>query len=210
MVGNTKAARRKARKKNSAAQPTFWAPTRQARAQTARPNGTFRFSDRFITRTSTALVVFMFVFIGAGLIIGPIGVNIGGDAEETLVILAVWLLGIGTVLPLLLSGILGGEAIVAGGGLIGFFLIVGLFAFVAGGTDQGLELLGPVWAPWAFGGGLALMVLAGAGFWIIGWIARVPMWLQAPVLGAPRLFVRGSSKNAADVVIPNELDEQYR
>jgi hypothetical protein len=54
------------------------------------------------------------------------------------------------------------------------------------------------------------MVLAGAGFWIIGWIARVPMWLQAPVLGAPRLFVRGSGKNAADVVIPNELDEQHR
>ncbi|MDN4645716.1 hypothetical protein [Arthrobacter sp. PsM3] len=136
----------------------------------------------------------MSVSIGAGLIIGPIGVNTGGDAEETLVILAVWLLGIETVLPLLLSGILGGEAIMAGGGFIGFSLIAGLFAFVAGGTDQGLELLGPVWAPWAFGGDIALTVLAGAGFSIIGWIARVPMWLQAPVLGAPRICARIEQK----------------
>jgi hypothetical protein len=114
------------------------------------------------------------------------------------------------VLPLLLSGILGGEAIRPGAGFIGFFLIVGMFATVAGSTELGQELLGPVWTPWAYLGGIALMVLAGGSLWIVGWIARVPMWLQAPFQGSPRVIVRGSSENPADVVIPNELDEQRR
>jgi hypothetical protein len=41
---------------------------------------------------------------------------------------------------------------------------------IAGENDLGRKMLGPVWAPWALWGGAALMVLGGAGFWIIGWI----------------------------------------
>ena len=112
------------------------------------------------------------------------------------------------MLPLLLAAVLGGEAIRAGGGLIGFLLIVGMLAAVAGGTELGRELLGRAWTPWALWGGTALMALATAGFWIAGWIARVPMWLQGPFPGSPRVVVRGSSDNPADIVLPNELDDR--
>ncbi|MDI3213409.1 hypothetical protein [Arthrobacter sp. AL12] len=153
-------------KKKTATQPEPWAPTRQAApAPACRPDGTFRFSDRFIKMATTVLVS-------------------------------------------LLAAVLGGEAIRAGGGFIGFFLILGMLAAVAGGTELGQEMLGRTWTPWAFWGGTALMALAVGSFWIVGWIARVPMWLQAPVLGSPRVVVRGSSENPADIVRPNELDER--
>jgi hypothetical protein len=97
----------------------------------------------------------------------------------------------GIVLPLLIAAVLGGEAIRAGGGVVGFFFIAGLFTIIAGENELGQEMIGPVWAPWALWGGGALMVLGGAGFWIIGWIAKVPMWIQAPFLGSPRVDMRG-------------------
>ncbi|HSO90778.1 MAG TPA: hypothetical protein VLR70_06490 [Arthrobacter sp.] len=146
--------------------------------------------------------------ITAGLIIGPLSSKVAGEAGDALGNAAIALIIGGTVVPLLLAAVLGGEAIRAGAGFIGFFLIVGLLAATAGSTELGLELLGPVWAPWALWGGIALMALAVAGFWIVGWIARVPMWLQAPFLGSPRVIVRGSSDDPADVVLPNELDGQ--
>ena len=197
-------------KKSSTKRPAPWAPTRQAApARARRPAGTFRFSDRFIRTTTTVLTTVMVVSITAGFIIGPLSSNVAGEAGDALFIAAISLIIGGTVLPLLLAAVLGGEAIRAGGGFIGFFLIVGLFATTAGSTEPGLELLGRAWAPWALWGGVALMVLAGAGFWIVGWIARVPMWLQAPFLGSPRVIVRGSSYNPADLVLPNELDDQH-
>jgi hypothetical protein len=176
----------------------------------SRPAGTFRFSDRFIKTTTTVLITVMLASIAAGFIIGPLSDDVAGEAGDALGIAAGALIIGGLVIPLLLAAVLGGEAIRPGAGFIGFFLIVGMFATVAGSTELGQELLGPVWTPWAYLGGIALMVLAGGSLWIVGWIARVPMWLQAPFQGSPRVIVRGSSENPADVVIPNELDEQRR
>lgn len=175
-----------------------------------RPAGTFRFSDRFIQMATTILMTFMLVSVAAGFIIGPMSDNVPGEAGDALGNTAGALVIGGLVVPLLLAAVLGGEAIRAGAGIIGFFLIVGMLAAVAGSTELGQEMLGRAWTPWAFWGGSALMVLAVAGFWIVGWIARVPMWIQAPFLGSPRLVVRGSSGNRADVVLPNELDEEHR
>lgn len=42
------------------------------------------------------------------------------------------------------------------------------------------------------------MVLAVVGFWVIGWIAGVPMWLQAPIPGPARVYVRGSRDRERD------------
>ena len=195
--------------KHSSSQPEPWAPTRQAApARASRPAGTFRFSDRFIKTATTIISTVMVVSVIAGFIIGPLSSKVAGEAGDALGTAAIALIIGGTVVPLLLAAVLGGEAIRAGGGFIGFFLIAGMLAATAGGTELGLELLGRAWAPWALWSGVAMMVLAGAGFWIIGWIARVPMWLQAPFPGSPRVIVRGSSDNPADVVFPNKLDEQ--
>ncbi len=152
----------------------------------------------------------MLVSIAAGFIIGPLSDNVAGEAGDALGMVAAALVIGGLAVPLLLAAVLGGEAIRAGAGVIGFFLIVGMFAAAAGGSGLGQELLGPVWTPWAFWGGIALMVLAGGSFWIVGWIARVPMWIQAPFFGSPRVVVRGSSENPVDLVLPNELDEHRR
>lgn len=173
-------------------------------------NTTYRFSGRFIKTTTTVLITAMLAMIAAGFILGPLSDNFEGETGEVLGIVAVALIIGGLGLPLLIGAVLGGEAIRPGGGIIGFLLIAGMFAAAAGMTEAGQEMLGPVWGPWAFWGGTTLMVLAVGGFWIIGWIAKVPMWLQAPVLGSPRAYVRGSSENPADTVLPNELDRRRR
>lgn len=190
-------------------QPESWAPARQAApAPESRPDGTFRFSDRFIKMATTVLVTFMLVSIVTGFVLGALSDTVDQGARDGLVTAAGALIVGGLVLPLLLAAVLGGEAIRAGGGLIGLFLIVGMLAAVAGGTELGQEMLGRTWTPWALWGGSTLMVLATASFWIVGWIARVPMWLQGPFLGSPRVIVRGSSANPADIVLPNELDDR--
>ncbi|MCB5282520.1 hypothetical protein QK292_15090 [Arthrobacter sp. AL08] len=193
-------------KKNPATQPRSSAPNRRADNQVSRPNGKFRFSDRFLKVVTTALITVMLVSIAAGFILGPLSDNVDGRAGDVLGNVAVALIIGGLVLPLLLAAVLGGEAIRAGAGFVGFFLIAGMLAAAVGTTEAGQELLGPVWGPWAVWGGGALMVLAVGGFWIVGWIARVPMWIQAPVAGSPRVYVRGSSKNPADRVLPNDLE----
>ena len=198
-------------KRNSATQPESWAPTRQAApAPDRRPDGTFRFSDRFIKLATIVLVTIMVVSVSAGFIMGTLSDAAVGRAQDDLITAAGALIIGGFMLPLLLAAVLGGEAIRAGGGFIGFFLILGMMAAVAGGTELGQEMLGRAWTPWAVWGGVAMMAFATGGFWIIGWIARVPMWLQAPGLGSPRVVVRGSSDNPADIVLPNDLDGQNR
>jgi hypothetical protein len=157
---------------------------------------------------TTVLVSFMLVSVIAGFVLGALSDTVARDARDDLVTAAGTLIIGGITLPLLLAAVLGGEAIRAGGGFIGLFLILGMLAAVAGGTELGQEMLGRTWTPWALWGGIALMALATASFWIVGWIARVPMWLQGPFLGSPRVIVRGSSDNPADIVLPNDLDDR--
>lgn len=196
-------------KKDSSGRRMSWAPTRQAApAPVRRPAGTYRFSDRFIKTATTVLIALMLVSVIAGFIIGPLSDTVDGEAGDALGITAAVLVIGGLVVPLLLAAVLGGEAIRAGAGIIGFFLIAGLFAAVAGSTELGLDLLGSAWTPWAFWCGVALMALSVIAFWIVGWIARVPMWLQGPFIGSPRVVVRGSSASPTDVVLPNDLDER--
>ena len=78
-----------------------------------------------------------------------------------------------------------------GAGGSGCFLIRGMFASALGSNDLGKDRLGPEGASWAFWGGIAAMVVAGVGFWIVGRIAKVPMWIQGPEFGSARAYVRG-------------------
>lgn len=153
--------------------------------------GAYRFSDEFINRGTTILCVSMVGMIGGGFLLGYVSDNFEGETRDIFSIVGLTVAIAGITLPLLIAGILGGEAIMRGAGVLGFLLVMGLFACAVGGSDGSKELLGPVWAPWAFWGGIAAMVIGGAGFWIVGWIAKVPMWIQGPELGSPRAYVRG-------------------
>lgn len=153
-------------------------------------SGAYRFSDEFINRGTTILAVSMLGMIGGGFLLGFISDNFEGETRDSLSMVGATIAIAGITLPLLIAGILGGEAIMKGAGVLGFLLTMGMLAFAAGGTDGSKDLLGPEWAPWAFWGGIAAMVIGGAGFWIVGWIAKVPMWIQGPEFGSPRAYVR--------------------
>lgn len=160
------------------------------RSETGDRAGRYRFSGRFIGWTTTVLMVSMIGMVAAGFIVGFYSDSVEGESGDILGMVAVALIIGGLTLPLLIAAVLGGEAIRKGAGAIGFFLMVGMFATVAGSTELGRKLLGPDWTPWAVPGGTALMIIAVVSFWIVGWIAKVPMWIQDPILGSPRLYVR--------------------
>jgi hypothetical protein len=113
--------------------------------------------------------------------------------------------------PLLAGAVLGGNAIRRGEGWIGLGFFLG---FVGVSVDPAL---GPLWFGPVAGiaivvAGVLLLLLSGIGFWIIGWKVKVPMWLQLPTFGSPRLYVRGrpddfdGGDENRDMVIPNALD----
>ncbi|AWB93438.1 hypothetical protein [Aeromicrobium chenweiae] len=132
------------------------------------PNG-FRFSDEFIKKWTNALIITLFVVTGVGVALG-----LASDADAApswLGEAAVVVIVIGVVGPILASAVLGGEAIRKGGGVIGLLFTAG---FVAGGAGKGFEI---PWLMWTGGVVAALGVLS---FWVIGWIAKVPMYIGLP------------------------------
>jgi hypothetical protein len=169
------------------------------KASPSRPAaGGYRFSDEFMSRGTNILLVSMFVMVGSGFLLWFLADNFSdGATRDGPAITAACLLIGGVTLPLLISGVLGGEAIRKGAGVIGFCLVMGIFASALGANEMGKDLLGPEGAAWALWGGIAAVVTAGAGFWIVGWIAKVPMWIQGPELGAPRMYLRGRGDEPA-------------
>lgn len=117
---------------------------------------------------------------------------------------------IGVLLALFYGAIAGGEAIWQGGGWIGAALVIGIVAAAGGeaiGALVGSRILGII----VVVTGMSLMVGSVIAFWAVGWIAKVPMWVQAPVFGSPRVYVRGQGDAARpDVTLPNALDDSAR
>ncbi|MRK00543.1 hypothetical protein GEV27_03310 [Aeromicrobium sp. S22] len=132
------------------------------------PNG-FRFSDEFINRWTRLLVIALFVITGAGIALG-----VASDADGApgwLGAAAAVVLVLGIAGPIIASAVLGGEAIRRGGGVIGALFAVGL---LAGASGAALEI------PWLMWGGGIVLALGIVGFWVIGWIAKVPMYIGLP------------------------------
>ena len=139
-----------------------------SRVTTRQSNG-FRFSDAFIQRWTTILC-------SAIVVLPMVGIGLGfwsdhDSAPDGMSTIAVAVMCGGLVVPLLGAAVLGGEAITRGGGLIGAMLTYGL---VAGSAGYALDV------GWAFWTGLLAVAVAVPGFWIIGWIAKVPMYLGLP------------------------------
>jgi len=167
--------------------------------------GGFRYDDQFIKRMTFALCAILIVFPIVGIFL--LATSDSPDPQPV----GMTLLVTGLVFPLLTGAILGGQSLSPHGGWIGLLFFVG-FAGLTVGPIPGALLYGAVGA-WAFGlTGAALVVLSVLGFWRLGWKAKVPMWLQAPVIGSPRLYVRGSAKAEnggdpeRDFTLPNALD----
>jgi phosphotransferase system glucose/maltose/N-acetylglucosamine-specific IIC component len=162
-----------------------------------RPKGRYRFSDRFIKRATTTLLVAMGVIVVAGFVLGFVSDGVSGEAGEQLANTAIVVVVAGFVLPLLIAAILGGESLKRGAGVIGFGLIVGLL-LVATTLAESTRAFYGSWAVAAFWVGVALLVLGVVGFWLVGSAARVPMWLQLPFIGSPRVYTQGESERPGD------------
>lgn len=137
-------------------------------------SSTFRYSDAFVKRATWVLIACMFVLPAVGI---GLGISSDGDwAPEWLGTFAgIFTVG-GFVAPILVAAILGGEAITRGGGLVGLLFTYGL---VGGATGQAL---GIGWLKWT---GIAALVATVVGFWVIGWIAKVPMYVGRPGAHGP-------------------------
>ncbi|NYE94060.1 putative membrane protein [Psychromicrobium silvestre] len=125
----------------------------------------YRFTLIFIQRWTKILTIALCVGVAIGLLLGLLSDVKGtprwlGDAGFVVILSSIGL-------PLLGAAILGGESIFRGGGLVGAGLILGFAGVVIGRTLQ-ID-----WMPWA--GGI-LIVLSILGFWIMGWVAKVPMF----------------------------------
>jgi hypothetical protein len=158
-----------------------------------RPAARYRFSDQFIRRATAVLLIIMSVVVATGVVLGLVADSLGGDAVDTLGNLGGGLVVGGLLVPLLVAAILGGEAIKAGGGFLGFGLVLGVALVALLPTVEALDILGAWRVPlhWA---GWVLIVACGIGFFIIGFIAKVPMWLRAPFLDSPGFSLHGRSE----------------
>jgi hypothetical protein len=163
-----------------------------------RPVGGYRFSNRFISVVTALILLVMGVTVVGGFVLGTFSDSIEGMEPEDVVDLSGVIIVAGFLVPLLIAAILGGEAIRRGGGLVGFGLILGVGLFTALPTLDMFEFLGAWRIPliWI---GAGLIVVSGVGFWLLGRAAGVPMWLQAPVVGSPRVYVQGRSEKQGDV-----------
>lgn len=135
---------------------------------TRHPNG-FLLSQETIDRWTKSLVITMFVVSAIG-----IGLGVASDSDgapEWLGTIATVVLATGIVGPLLAAGIMGGEAIRRGGGVIGVLVVGGLVGVAAGTVFE---------SRWTVVVGAIALGLGIVGFWVIGWIAKVPMYVGLP------------------------------
>ena len=161
------------------------------------PGNPYRYSARFIRVWTRILCTILIVFPIAGIFL--LTSSNSPDPQPV----GMFLLVAGLVVPLLVGAVLGGNAIRRGGGWVGLLFFLG-FAGAAAGLI--LANVGIMVA------GFVVLVISGVGFWIIGAKSGVPMWLQLPMFGSPRLYVRGKADPeqggdpSRDTVLPNKLD----
>ncbi|WP_354566681.1 hypothetical protein [Glaciihabitans sp. UYNi722] len=149
------------------------------------PTG-YRYSMVFINRMTGVLIIVMLACIGGAFAVGAIG---GDDAPAWVEPLAIGVLIGGIGLPLLIAAWLGGSSLHRYGGWAGALLIVGM---ALGVTGQLME----IWTWFWIGAGIdALCVLV---FFYLGFLAKVPMWLQLPIIGSPRFYLSHGEQGEAE------------
>jgi hypothetical protein len=145
------------------------------------PSG-FRYSDRFISVVTRILIVILLTGLCAGFAIGAIfGAS---DRAAWVDPTAISLIAGGVAIPLLASAWLGASAMHKFGGLVGLLLMLGFTGVVAGSYFDN-----PLW----FWPGIGIGVVAGAGFFWLGYRAGVPMWIGGWSVGSSPTVVQSGN-----------------
>jgi hypothetical protein len=165
----------------------------QARRQRTTGNA-YRYTDRFIRTWTIVLVGVLIVFPVVGIIL--LASSDSPDPQPV----GLALLIVGVAGPILTGAVLGGNAIARGGGWVGLAFTLGFAGLVAGMVGSGSDPA--LWTPIAIAGGVVL-ALSCVGFFVIGYRSGVPMWLQAPFFGSPRLVLTRGAGTPRDGSAPH-------
>ena len=152
----------------------------------------YRYSDKFIKRMTGWLIAYIFIGVGAGFGLGALGDVFFADTTtpQWYTITAISLIVSGIGLPLLVGAWLGASALHKYAGPVGLLLIAGIVATTVGKTVEGQSM-------WLWIGNSA-MIVSIVLFFYIGLQAKVPIWLQLPMLRSPRLYLNKNKKSEED------------
>jgi hypothetical protein len=171
-------------------------PYVQKKKANGRYEGTnYRYSTKFINRLTGWLIAWIFIGTGIGLGLGALGDTIYSESEvpDWYSIIAIGFVISGVALPLLIGAWFGAMAINKYAGPIGLLLVLGIGATAVGSTA------GDAMWVWI---GIGAMVLSVLLFFYIGFQAKVPIWLQLPILQSPRVYLtkdKASKENPRNV-----------
>jgi len=145
-------------------------------------NTNYRNSDKFIQTATNWLVAWIFIGPGIGAGLGILGDSIFGasNAPQWYTIIAISFAISGVALPLTVGAWLGASALNKYAGPVGLLLVLGIGANAYGQIFGGMM----TWV------GIGAIVLSVVLFFYIGFQAKVPIWLQLPILKSPRLYIR--------------------
>ena len=140
----------------------------------------YRLSNRAIKRGTILLFVAMAMILLAGIAIGVAGGSAEDyDTQDRLQNVAVATCAAAFLLPVVAAAVLGGLALHRYGWIVGLLFGAGFAVLVYGSTQDRSAM-----SRW--GGGM--LVVSVLGFFAIGYIRRVPMWIGG-VFGLSRITV---------------------
>jgi hypothetical protein len=150
----------------------------------------YRYSTKFINTLTGWLIAWIFIGTGLGFGLGALGdvFYAHTDVPTWYTVLAVTVMASGVGLPLLVGAWLGASALNKYAGPVGLLLCAGIGALTYGKVVEGQSM-------WIWIGATTLVVCVGL-FFLIGFRAKVAMWLQLPILNSPRLYIsKGEGSN---------------
>jgi len=159
----------------------------------------YRFSDKFIKVMTGWLIAWIFIGTGLGFGLGALGdvffaTDYGPEVPGWYTIMAISFAISGVALPLIVGAILGAMAINKYAAPVAILLLAAIGSYTYGKLVDGQG----IWMLYGIIGGIVAIAL----FFYIGFQAKVPIWLQLPVLGSPRLYLtkdKASKENPRNI-----------
>jgi hypothetical protein len=155
----------------------------QKKANGRYANTNYRYSDKFISRMTGWLIALIFIGPAIGIGLGILGDTIfgAGEAPGWYTVTAVSFMIGGVSLPLIVSAWFGASALNKYAGPVGLLLIFGIGALVYSKYSSD-----PTLWNWI---GIGSLIFSTVLFFYIGFQAKVPIWLQLPMLKSPRFYI---------------------
>lgn len=159
----------------------------------------YRYTDKFIRIMTGWLIAWIFIGLGIGFGLGALGDVIfsngySHDVPDWYNVIAICFALSSAVLPLTVGAWFGAMAINKYAGPVGLLLVFGI-----GATAYGNVYKGQFMWEWI---GIGSMVLSVVLLFYIGFQAKVPIWLQLPILGSPQVYLtkdKASKKNPRNI-----------